>query len=257
MLKFTKNYYTGTSGLILPVPNKSYYPEAYQDKTRLTYYASLSNSIEINSSFYKIPRAVTLQKWAAEVPEDFVFTFKLFKGITHQPNLAFNGHELEVFLENINAVGDKKACLLIQLPPGITIKQLPAIQHLLSSIKSSKQSSGWELALECRHASLYAEELKDLLHDLQVTMVVHDRTGLNSPLDWDTNQAVYLRFHGPQGNYRESYSGDFLSEYAGYINDWLAEGKKVYTYFNNTMGSAHANMTTLMEMVFQSAVTAL
>ncbi|WP_316800518.1 DUF72 domain-containing protein [Pedobacter frigidisoli] len=257
MLKTLKNYYTGTSGLILPVPNKSHYPEAYQDKTRLTYYSSLSNSIEINSSFYKIPRAVTLQKWASEVPDDFVFTFKLFKGITHNADLSFSGDELELFLENINAVGAKKGCLLIQLPPSITINQLPAIAHLLSGIKSSKTSIGWELALECRNASLYDDQLKDLLEDLKVTMVVHDRRGLNSPLDWNTSPAVYLRFHGPQGNYRDSYTEDFLSEYACYITEWVGEGKKVYVYFNNTMGSAHANMTTLMGMVHQSDFTAL
>ncbi|KLT64351.1 DUF72 domain-containing protein [Pedobacter sp. BMA] len=257
MLKTLKNYYSGTSGLMLPVPNKSHYPEAYQDKSRLNYYASLSNSIEINSSFYKIPRAVTLQKWASEVPDDFAFTFKLFKGITHNANLSFSHNELELFLENINAVGAKKACLLIQLPPSITINRLPAIAHLLSTIKSSEQSLGWELALECRHASLYDDGLKELLEDLKVTMVVHDRTGLNTPLDWDTSPAAYLRFHGPQGNYRDSYTEDFLTEYASYINEWLGEGKKVYVYFNNTMGNAHGNMTTLMRMVEEAAVTGL
>ena len=60
---------------------------------------------------------------------------------------------------------------------------------------------------------------------------------------------VYLRFHGPGGSYRGSYEEDFLYEYAGYIKDWMAEGKVVYSYFNNTMGNAVGNLFKLKDMV--------
>ena len=53
---------------------------------------------------------------------------------------------------------------------------------------------------------------------------------------------MYVRFHGPTGNYRESYVDDFLYEYASYINEWIEEGKTVYVYFNNTMGDAFNNL---------------
>jgi len=59
----------------------------------------------------------------------------------------------------------------------------------------------------------------------------------------------YIRFHGPTGNYRESYSDDFLSEYAGYINEWSEQGKMVYVYFNNTMGDALNNLKMLNTLV--------
>lgn len=60
-----------------------------------------------------------------------------------------------------------------------------------------------------------------------------------------TSDFIYLRFHGPQGNYRESYAEDFLNEYATYIHEWMEAGKTVYVYFNNTMGDALKNLEAL------------
>lgn len=85
----TVNYYSGISGLILPVPNKEHYPAEFKEKSRLCYYASLFSSIEVNSSFYRIPQAKTIAKWADDVPADFKFTFKLWRGITHEKGLVF------------------------------------------------------------------------------------------------------------------------------------------------------------------------
>ncbi|HEY8898156.1 MAG TPA: DUF72 domain-containing protein, partial [Niastella sp.] len=86
----TGSYKAGTSGLVLPVPNKQSFPPEFSDKSRLTYYASLLNSIEINSSFYKVPQPATVRKWADSVPDDFVFTFKLWQEITHVKGFAYN-----------------------------------------------------------------------------------------------------------------------------------------------------------------------
>jgi uncharacterized protein YecE (DUF72 family) len=59
------------------------------------------------------------------------------------------------------------------------------------------------------------------------------------------DDVVYVRFHGPNGGYRGSYTDDFLYEYAQYIKEWMAEGKDIYAYFNNTMGDAINNLVTL------------
>ena len=111
-----QRYYTGLSGLQLPVP-KYLYPAPFENASRLTYYASLFNSIEINSSFYKIPQLATVRKWAGEVPDHFKFTFKLWKGITHNKGLEFSTEDLSAYFKSINGVTDKKGCLLIQFPP--------------------------------------------------------------------------------------------------------------------------------------------
>src|SRR5688500_3764072 len=104
--------YTGLSGIALPVPKYKFPPEHW-NSSRLTYYATFFNSIEVNSSFYKIPLKVTLKRWAESVPEDFTFTFKLFRDITHSKDLQFTASDVFEFIQTIAAVGHKKGCLLI------------------------------------------------------------------------------------------------------------------------------------------------
>jgi uncharacterized protein YecE (DUF72 family) len=70
-----------------------------------------------------------------------------------------------------------------------------------------------------------------------------------SPFELTSDQFVYLRFHGPEGGYRGSYSDQFLQEYASYVREWIDEGRTVYVYFNNTMGNAVQNLITLNDMV--------
>src|SRR6218665_629529 len=133
------NFYAGTSGLQSPIPKRDF-PPAFADKSRLTYYASLFNSIEINSSFYKLPIAKTLARWAEEVPKDFRFTFKLWKEITHNKNLVFSSVDVATFIERINNIGAKKGVLLVQFPPSLTNAVMPQLVDLLSSIKESDQT---------------------------------------------------------------------------------------------------------------------
>ena len=116
--------YTGTSGLVLPVANKRSYPEAFQDKSRLTYYASLFNSIEINSSFKKLPMRRTVEKWNESVPDNFQFTFKLSRSITHNKALLFNTEDIKTFLQVVSSVNNKKGCLLVQFPGKLTISEI-------------------------------------------------------------------------------------------------------------------------------------
>src|SRR4051812_31774190 len=109
----TGSYKAGTSGLVLPVPNKQAFPPEFRDKSRLTYYSSLLNSLEVNSSFYKVPQPATVKKWADSVPAGFVFTFKLWQEITHIKKFAYKREDVLRFMEVIDQAGDKKGCLLV------------------------------------------------------------------------------------------------------------------------------------------------
>lgn len=249
MAHWNEQYYSGTSGLLLPVRNKLFYPEAFKEKSRLCFYGSMMNSIEINSTFYKLPMAATIRKWATEVPEDFRFTFKLFREITHNKGLAFDPQAVTQFMEVIDGIGHKKGCVLVQLPGSVRIGNLKQLALLMETLRDADPERLWNIALEFRHASLYHGEVYKLLEDYQMAMVIQDKPPAVTPiLDWDL-PFVYLRFHGPGGSYRGSYEEDILQEYAGYIKDWMAEGKTVYAYFNNTMGSAVNNVFTLRDEV--------
>lgn len=236
------NYYSGTSNLVLPVKNKSFFPEAFQAGSRLTYYASLFNSIEINASFYRMPLARTVQKWSNEVSDDFRFTFKLHQSVTHSLPGQFNLQPLPAFMEAISATG-KRGCLLVQLPPKFGPELLQ-----LAKLLNALQPYEWRMAVEFRQQSWYTEEVFELLKQFDAAMVIHDLHRSASPQQL-TASHIFLRFHGPEPNYRGSYEEAYLAEYAEHIKDWLAAGQSVYAYFNNTLGAAVQNLQTLNRLV--------
>jgi uncharacterized protein YecE (DUF72 family) len=247
-LKDYKQFFAGTSNVELPVPNKAHFPEAYQDKSRLHYYASLFKTVEINSSFYKIPMPRTVARWAADVPDHFRFTFKLWKGITHAKGLDYQEGDIAAFMAAIAPAAERKGCLLIQFPAGLTAVYLARLQQLLADIQLQQPEQQWPLAVEFRHRSWYTDKVYQLLEEYGAALVTHDMPNAATPLTDMETDLVYLRFHGEQGKYGGSYDESFLHEYAGYIRSWLKEKKTVYAYFNNTMGEAVKNLMTLNNM---------
>ncbi len=244
------NYYTGTSGLVLPVPNKTHYPPEFKEKSRLCYYASLFSSIEVNSSFYKIPKAKTIAKWVEDVPDNFRFTFKLWRGITHEKGLVLNDEDVFKFMQAIHPAGAKKGCLLVQFPPSAKVNLIPQLYHLVNTLSDADKERTWKIALEFRHNSWYTDDLFEFAETNNLSVVLHDIPSSATPLDYYAiSDTIYLRFHGPGGKYRGSYEDDVLYEYASYINEWREEGKTVYVYFNNTMGDAVTNLEMLNRIV--------
>ncbi|HET8753921.1 MAG TPA: DUF72 domain-containing protein [Salinimicrobium sp.] len=241
---FPEKFYSGLSGLQLPIP-KYLFPSPYENASRLTYYASIFNSIEINSSFYKIPRPATVANWAASVPEHFRFTFKLWKGITHSKGFDFNETDVVRFFDSVNAVAAKKGCILLQFPPSLGSEYGAQLERLLDSVIKLDPEREWKIAVEFRNKSWYEEDVFNFLDDCGATVVVQDIPKSATTVIDQKSDFMYLRFHGPSGNYRESYSEEFLMEYASTINECRAEGKTVFAYFNNTMGDAYDNSKTL------------
>jgi uncharacterized protein YecE (DUF72 family) len=243
------NFHSGTSGLVLPVPNKQFYPEEFKDKSRLTYYASLFNSIEINSSFYKVPLASTVRNWAGQVPDDFRFTFKLWREVTHQKGLVFKREDVARFMEVISHIGHKKGCLLVQFPPSLKVIMRPQLEMLLAAIVEADPERQWKVALEFRDSGWYEDETYQLLDYFQCGIVLHDKPGSAPDLPDSDLDFRYLRFHGPKGDYKGAYEDDLLYEYAERIRDWLDAGQSSYTYFNNTAGEAVKNLSLLNSII--------
>ena len=245
---FQNLFYAGTSGLVVPV-RKELYPPDFQGQSRLTYYSYLFNSIEINSSFYKTPRAATIVKWSESVPDNFRFTFKLSKAITHSKKLEFDVLLLHLFFEAINQIGAKKGCLLIQLPPGLKIEQFNKVEKLLGQIQQLNASNEWKVAVEFRHPSWHQPEVDHLLKNYRAALVVQDLPSSATSLSASTGPFHYVRFHGTLPGYRGSYPHDLLRQTATRINQWIQKGSQVFCYFNNTLGGAFYNVDTLNNFV--------
>ncbi|HEV2354455.1 MAG TPA: DUF72 domain-containing protein [Puia sp.] len=243
----------GTSGLVLPLPNRKAFPEAFRERPRLSYYASLYNSIEINRSFYKVPKQVTFARWADEVPAGFEFTVKLWRGITHMAGLQFAPQDVTHFMHAVRGLAEKKGCLLIQLPPGLTAAAAGQLDRLLGLLCSEDGSRTWKLAVEFRHRSWYAAAVNEVLARHHAARVLHDMPAsaiADLPAGPATLPFVYLRFHGPEGRYKGGYAHPVLLAWAERISVWLAEGKDVYVYFNNTIGGdALADLSQLQALL--------
>jgi uncharacterized protein YecE (DUF72 family) len=245
----TIKFYSGTSGLVLPVANKQAFPQEFKDKSRLTYYASLFNSLEVNSSFYKIPMPATTKRWASEVPEDFRFTFKLFREVTHNKALAFDNKLVEKFMHVIDQVGGKKGALLVQFPASITFDNLSQLKKLLISIRRFDKANEWDLCVEFRHNSWYCKETYSLLSRYKAAVVMHDMPASAPPLIDPWTDFIYVRFHGPAGDYKGGYTDELLLEHAEKMKHWLQEYKTIYTYFNNTIGDAVIDLMTINKYI--------
>jgi uncharacterized protein YecE (DUF72 family) len=237
---------SGTSGLVLREPNKLHFPGEFRDKHRLVYYASKFNSMEINSSFYKIPLCRTYKNWSEMVPDDFQFTVKLWQGITHEE--TYDPRDLEQFFAATDCLGNKRGCLLIQFAAK-TKMDFSGFDRLLENIRSLDPMEKWRLAVEFRDAKWYAAEIYEILDEYHASLVLHDMPASKPSVLNKKAPFVYLRFHGEQGDYRGSYTLRHLSNIANDIRSWLEQGKDVYAYFNNTIGDAVANLQTLNEWV--------
>jgi uncharacterized protein YecE (DUF72 family) len=245
---FDDCFYSGTSGIAVPV-SQALYPDAFKGKSRLTYYASFFNSIEINSSFYKLPKASTIIKWREMVPENFQFTFKLSKIISHSKGLYFNADEVTLFIQTIDNVDKKKGCILVQFPPALKLQETKQLEKLFKIIDAANATGAWKVAVEFRNKVWYNDQTFELLKQYNFSLVLHDLPASSTPFTVPLTNVIYLRLHGTEKGYRGSYSNEFLSAYAQRIRQWMHEGRCVYCYFNNTLGDAFNNLQALNNFV--------
>lgn len=242
--------FMGTSGMVLPYKNKSFYPDEFSGKSRLEVYGLLNNSIEINSTFYKIPRRATLAKWNESVPAGFKFTFKLTRTLTHTRGLPFPPEDLSRFMDALSVIDPRKrGCILVQFPSSFKFQQWKLFTTLIDKLGVLNENQQWHIAIEFRDGSWYRDETYSFLGQRAICIVVHDKAGGTFAVDDTTAKQVYVRFHGPEGDYKGSYEEAFLYEYATYIRTWLDARKEVFVYFNNTMGNALLNLKTLWKAV--------
>jgi uncharacterized protein YecE (DUF72 family) len=273
---------SGTSNVEVPEHNKAAFPAAFRSKTHLEYYASLFNSVEINRTFYTLPRPSTIEKWAAQVPEDFRFTMKLWREITHAKDLLYKRKDVASFMRTVAPVGPRKGCLLVQFPAGLDVRNVDGLERLLADMEElngeTNEESGeilpdagkglpgtggsWRIAVELRNRGWYTPEIYKLLARYKAGLVLHDMpikgpggSSARVPAEEEATLVadagfVFKRYHGPRGDYKGSYSPADLESQAAAIRVWLDRGKDVYAYFNNTAeGDAPKDVLLLNQLV--------
>jgi uncharacterized protein YecE (DUF72 family) len=160
------NLYVGTSGYSYKEWKGTFYPKDLSDKQMLRFYGERFRTVEINNTFYRMPKASVLQAWADEVPPGFKFVLKASQRITHMQRLKDAGDSVSYLLEVTGALKERLGPLLFQLPPNLK-KDVPRLREFLALLPSHRPA-----ALEFRHQSWFDEEVFGLLRDHQAALCI-------------------------------------------------------------------------------------
>jgi uncharacterized protein YecE (DUF72 family) len=203
--------------------------------------------VEINSSFHRPHRAATWLRWRDSVPESFRFSVKVPKAITHTLKLLGTDQLVDAFLGEAGALGDKVACLLVQLPPSLVFDQAVAA-NFFSMLRARTPLS---IVCEPRHESWFNAEADELLEQSQVARVAADPARAPAaalPGGW--RGLNYYRLHGSPKIYYSAYSAEFLQALARQLSTQADGDRSVWVIFDNTtLGAATRNALDLAELL--------
>lgn len=227
----------GTAGWSLP---REQWPAFPADGTHLQRYAGRLSAVEINSSFYRPHRAVTYERWADSVPDEFRFCVKVPKQITHERRLVDCEELLERFLSECGHLGKKLGCLLVQLPPSLAFDPGGAAAFF----DALRARHDGPVAIEPRHRSWV--EAESFLQAAGVARVAADPapfTEAAEPGGWSGFR--YYRLHGSPRIYYSAYGDEWLDTFAHRLCSQPSASETWCIFDNTASGAATADVLAL------------
>jgi uncharacterized protein YecE (DUF72 family) len=195
--------FVGTSGFSYKEWKGSFYPEDLPASDMLRYYSQRLSAVEINNTFYRMPRAPMLAQWSEKVPAGFVFVLKASQRITHQKRLKDSAQEVDYFFRQAAALGDRLGPVLFQLPPNLK-KDLPRLSDFLALLPGDARA-----AFEFRHASWFEDDVFAALAARGAALCLAEDEELATPLEATTGWG-YARLrrqdYGPEDLRRRAQS---------------------------------------------------
>lgn len=219
-----KNY-IGCSGFNYDDWKGEFYPEDVPKKEWLEYYAEKFDTVEINATFYHMPKEKTLDNWYDRTPGNFRFTLKGSRFVTHQKKLNDPQEAVKRFYNLAARLKGKLGCILWQLP-GNLHKDIEKLNNFCKALSRDLRN-----VIEFRHNSWFNEEVYDIMKENDVSFCVISAPGNLKEDVVKTNQLVYMRFHGKKQWYKYLYSENELKEWAKKLRELNAQ--QIYAYFNN------------------------
>ncbi|MBW2108969.1 MAG: DUF72 domain-containing protein [Deltaproteobacteria bacterium] len=231
----------GTSGWTYPHWIDRFYPPEHSKSRWLEYYAQHFDTVELNASFYRLPKPVTFENWKARTPAHFLWSVKASKFITHTKRLKDPQEPLTRLYRAAGGLGKKLGVVLFQLPPSLTFDKA-VFQDFCQALDPHVRH-----ALEVRHPSWIGERVLGLLEQYNVAFCVADTAGRYPYCEAVTADFVYVRLHGSKKLYASDYSVKELRTWAAKLRAW---GKLSFVYFDNDAeGYAIKNARQLRSML--------
>jgi uncharacterized protein YecE (DUF72 family) len=220
--------YVGCSGWQYKDWRGPVYPDKLPQRLWFRHYATLFDTVELNTTFYRLPPVATVEGWAAQTPAGFTYAAKLGQFGSHRMKLRDAASWLPNHLDRVERLGPALGPTLVQLPP----RWKRNAERLDEFLSAAPRHLRW--ALELREASWLHEETYEVLRRHGAALCLHD---LLPDHPWIlTTDWTYVRFHGPDAlnvKYWGLYGPPRLEPAASRLADWLGDGHDVYAYFNN------------------------
>ena len=233
----------GTSGWHYLHWRGRFYPERLPPARMLEAYRERFDTVEINNSFYRLPRADAVDCWSDSTPRSFCFAVKGSRFLTHMKKLKDPEAGLARFLPLAERLRDKLGPILFQLPPHWSAD--PARLEAFLRALPRRHRYGFEL----RDPSWFVPEVYAVLARHNAALCVYHLAGFRSPVR-HTADFAYVRLHGPGGKYQGSYDRAELEQWAHRLGAWRRRLNAVYVYFDNDQaGYAALNALALKELV--------
>ena len=214
--------HAGTSGYAFKEWKGSFYPNDLKDDGMLGFYASKFPTVEINNTFYRLPKEHVLVEWASQVPEPFTFSIKASQRITHHARLKPEcASAVEFLLKNTSSLGGRLGPILFQLPPNLK-KDLPRLRAFLATLPEGRRYT-----VEFRHETWFHDEVFEVLRERDIPLCITEQPEFASPVV-ATASWGYARLH------RFDYDDAALAAWAERIAA-LPWGE-AYVYFKHDEG---------------------
>ncbi|MCW4005412.1 MAG: DUF72 domain-containing protein [Candidatus Bathyarchaeota archaeon] len=188
--RLNRKVHVGTMGWSYSFWKGTFYPDKLPSKEFLAYYAKHFDSVEVDSTFYRIPRASTVLDWKQQTPDGFMFSLKFPKKITHEKLLKGCQEETQVFLERAEGLEEKRGALLIQLPPMFRQQHFSQLSDFLNALPKTCR-----YAIEIRNKSLLTSEVYKILHDNNIALAWVDAAKMPLTKE-ETSDFAYVRWEG-------------------------------------------------------------
>ncbi|MFN2134722.1 MAG: DUF72 domain-containing protein [Candidatus Promineifilaceae bacterium] len=226
------DWYLGTMGFGYKEWVGPFYPDGLQARHHLAYYAERFNGLEIDSTFYGVPKASTVERWRDVTPQGFRICPKMPQSITHEARLVGAEEETYQFLERMRLLQQKLGPILIQFPPDFTRDEVGSLIHFLPQLPQDLR-----FAVEFRHRSWLKPETGVLLQAHNLCWVSADTIYVPRQIT-PTTDFLYLRFIGPHGRFatKDRLELDRSAELETWwqeLQPLLATVRVAYAFFND------------------------
>ncbi|MFX0122609.1 MAG: DUF72 domain-containing protein [Candidatus Hodarchaeota archaeon] len=199
--------YLGTAGWSYPHWRGVFYPRNVESE--LAFYSNYSLLNEVNTTFYRIPSESMINRWYHLTPEDFIFSAKLFREVTHVSRPTLKLDKISKFFTRMQGLKEKLKSILIQFPPRFS-KTKDTFPFLIQIIEKSINLFSGHIVLEIRNKSWFTDEVKDLLYDMEITLA--ETTTLSIPEKYQNKNVplYYIRLLGDRKLIPDEKLGEFF-----------------------------------------------